>query len=127
MREEFVKKYLLPILKSALFSVCITLVSVLLLALIVKLTTFSSVGVKIVNQFIKVISIFIGCLTFIKEGKGLIKGVFSGGVYFLLVTLIFALISNAFNGVSILDVLLCLFVGGMSGIIAVNLKEKVDF
>ncbi len=123
MKEGFVSEFLLPIIKALLFSVCLTLVSVLLFALIIKLTTFSFTAVKIVNQFIKVISVFLGCFFFIKEGKGLIKGGISGIVYAVTVSLIFSIISG--NGVSLswLDILLCLFVGIISGIISVNVRS----
>lgn len=124
LKEGFVKEFLVPIIKSVLFSIILTLISILIFALIVKITVFSSIAVKIVNQFIKVISIFLGALLFLKEGKGLIKGGITGLLYVFLINAIFSLISGKGFTISILEVLLCLVVGVISGIISINLKEK---
>ena len=124
LKEGFIKEFLAPIIKSVLFSIILTLISILIFALIVKITVFSSTAVKIVNQFIKVISIFLGALLFLKEGKGLIKGGIVGLLYVLIINAIFSLISGKGFTISILEVLLCLVVGVISGIISINLKEK---
>ena len=123
MENGFVKGFLAPVLKATLFAVTLTLVLVLLLAFLVKLTTFSTLAVKICNQFIKVASLFSGAFLFIKEGKGLLKGLFYGGLYFLTISLIFFLISGTSN-FSILDLIFNLVVGILSGIISVNIKGK---
>ncbi len=122
--EGVVKEYLLPIIKATLFAICVTLVSILLFALIVKITTFSHLGVKVVNQFIKIVAIFLGCFFFIKEGKGLVKGGVIGLLYWIFINLIFAMISKVKVRFSIIELVLCLLIGIISGIISVNVKEK---
>ena len=123
MENGFVKGFLAPVLKATLFAVIITLVLVLLLALVVKLTTFSFLAVKICNQFIKVVSLIGGAFIFIKEDKGLLKGLFYGALYFLTISLIFFLISGTSN-FSFLDLIFNLVIGLISGIIAVNLSSR---
>ncbi len=124
MKEGLVKDYILPVLKATLFALCLTLGAILLFALVVKLTTFSSTTVKIVNQFIKIVSVFLGCFIFVREGKGLLKGLSVGVLYALLVNLIFSLLSKVSTTFSFVDLVLLLVVGAISGIISVNLKEK---
>lgn len=124
MKEGFIKEFVSPIIKGVLFSISLTLISILLFAIVVKVTVFSSIAVKIVNQFIKIVSVFLGCLLFLKGGKGLIKGGIVAILYVFLINSIFSLISGVGFSVSFLEILLCLAVGVISGIISINLKEK---
>ncbi len=124
MKEGFIKEFVSPIIKGVLFSISLTLVSILLFAVVVKVTAFSSTSVKIVNQFIKIISVFLGCLLFLNEGKGLIKGGIVALLYVFLINAIFSLISGMGLSISFLEILLCVTVGVVSGIIAVNLRGK---
>ena len=124
LKEGFIKEFLSPIIKGVLFSIILTLVSILLFAVVVKVTVFSSVAVKIVNQFIKIISVFLGCLLFLNEGKGLIKGGIVALLYVILINSLFSLISGTGLSISFLEILLCAIVGVVSGVIAVNLRGK---
>ena len=124
LKEGFIKEFVSPIIKGVLFSISLTLVSILLFAIVVKVTVFSSIAVKVVNQFIKIISVFLGCLLFLNDGKGLIKGGIVALLYVFLINAIFSLISGVGFSVSFLEILLCLAVGVISGIISINLKEK---
>ncbi len=81
--------------------------------------------IKIVTQILKAICLLIVCLIKVKGEKGLIKGgtigVFCGILEYILF-LIFGLIS--FSPLSfILEILYLLIVGGISGILAVNVKR----
>lgn len=124
LKEGFIKEFVSPIIKGVLFSISLTLISILLFAIVVKVTVFSSIAVKVVNQFIKIISVFLGCLLFLNDGKGLIKGGIVALLYVFLINAIFSLISGVGFSVSFLEILLCLAVGVISGIISINLKEK---
>lgn len=114
------------IIKGVATVVIITLVSVLIFAGVVKLATLNSSVIKAVNQFIKIVSIFLGCSFTIKASKGLVKGVLVGAVSTIITYLLFALIGGgvAFGLNFILDVVLGLIVGGISGVIAVNFKKN---
>ena len=118
--------FFISILLSAGLSVICALVGILIFALIVKFTNFNSGVIKGVNQFLKIIAIFIGCFFILKQGKGAIKGLLSGLIFTIMLYLIFSLIGGSFNfGVSFLvDVLFCAIVGAISGIISVNVKKE---
>lgn len=113
-------------LKATIFSVIVTLMGVLLFALILRFTTLPTSVVKPVNQFIKILSIFLGCFYCLSQGKGILKGIISGIFFALTINLIFSL----FSGESIamgnlaLELLFCAVIGAICGIISVNLKNK---
>jgi putative membrane protein (TIGR04086 family) len=114
------------IIRGTLFSVITALIGVLVFALVVKLLCLNSSAVKIVNQFLKVVSIFLGCVFSITESKGLIKGALIGGLSAIIIYLLFALIGGGvkFSGLIIIDVIFSVIVGGLMGIIAVNVKKR---
>lgn len=113
------------VLKSAGLGVILTLLIIAVFALIIKVAYLNTTVIKVVNQFIKVLSVFLGCFFNIRQDKGLLKGVLSGILYALSINLIFAIISTdfSFSLSKILDVLLMGIVGGISGILSVNCKR----
>ena len=118
--------FLSSIVKGIATALIITLLGVLIFAGVVKIATLNSVVIKAVNQFIKIISVFLGCSFSLKENKGLIKGAIVGVAATVLTYLIFALIGGgvSFGLAFLLDIILGLVVGGVSGVIAVNVKSK---
>ena len=124
MEKGFIKEVTLPILKATILSVIVSLITVLIFALVVKLTAFSSVGVKVVNQFIKVASLFLGCFFFLRDDKGLIKGGVTGLLYSFIVNVVFGMISGNGITIGILEILYMVIVGAILGIVCVNLKNK---
>ena len=119
------KGFFSAIIKGALCAVIITLFSILIFALIVKFTLFGNGVIKAVNQFIKIISILLGCAFFIRGNMGLIKGVLLGALTTLVTYLLFSLFGGAvsFDGSFFLDLLFTAIIGGISGILAVNMKK----
>lgn len=124
MENSFVKDYLVPIVKGVLVSVFVSVVIILIFALVIKFLPVSSVAVKIVNQLIKVASIFIGCKLFISEKGGIVKGLILGLLYVVLVNLTFSLISGNCVSINLLNLLFGGILGGISGIISVNANAK---
>lgn len=122
MRE---KGFFSGIVKGTLCAVIITLFSVLIFAFIVKFALLNTGVVKAVNQFIKIISILLGCAFFIRGNMGLVKGVILGALTTLITYLLFSLFGAgvSFNGGFILDLLFTAIIGGISGILAVNFKK----
>ena len=98
--------------------------AVLIFALVIQFTGLPESVIMPVNQFIKVLAIFIGCFFSLRGSKGWLKGglvgLIAGGLTFLL----FALLGGFPSGLRILwDLLFCVGVGILSGIISVNLKK----
>ena len=114
------------VIKGVATVIIITLISVLIFAGVVKLATLNSSVIKAVNQFIKIVSVFLGCAFTVKESKGLIKGATIGVVSTVITYLIFALIGGGVNfGLGfLLDLVLGVAVGTTSGVISVNFKKS---
>jgi putative membrane protein (TIGR04086 family) len=113
------------IIKGVLTAVIITLVGVLVFAGITKFTLFNNGVIKAVNQFIKILAIFLGC-SFCIRGKG---GLLRGAILALLATVLtYSLFSlfcgqSAFDQNFLLDLIFTIIIGAISGIITVNLKK----
>ena len=119
-------KFFSGILKGALTAVIITLVGILIFAGITKFTLFNNGVIKAVNQFIKILAIFLGCSFCIRGSNGLLRG----GILALITTIItyslFSLFcgSSAFNQNFLLDLIFTIIIGAISGVITVNIKKQ---
>ena len=105
-------------------AIIVCLAAVLIFALVIQFTGLPESVIMPVIQFIKVLAIFIGCFFSLRGSKGWLKGglvgLIAGGLTFLL----FALLGGFPSGLRILwDLLFCVGVGILSGIISVNLKK----
>ncbi len=113
---------LLPLFKGVLLTVILNLALVLAFAFIVKVSLIGVNVVKWVNQFLKIISLFVGVFFCVEENKGFIKGLAVGVFSSLITILIFALLggeNHTFASI-ILDTIFCGIVGGIIGVLAVN-------
>jgi len=102
-----------------------SLLGIIIFGFIVKLAMLNSSVIGAVDQFIKIISVFLGCMFSVGKGKGLIKGLLIGGIYSTLMQLIFAMI---FGGITFgkgffIDLAFMIIVGALSGVITVNVKK----
>ena len=112
------------VVKSVVMAVIISLISILIFAFIVKVASLSSGTIKAVNQFIKVIALFLGCFTFINGSRGAIKGAIIGVFYILLLYLLFYIFGSGEFGIGFfIDLICCSIVGVISGIISVNIRR----
>jgi len=118
--------FLSGIIKGVLTSIIITLVGILIFAFIVKFALLDQSVIKSVNQFIKILSIFLGCVTAIRGSFGAIKGGIIGVTWALLTYLLFALFGQDVSlGLGlVLDIAFGLIVGMISGVISVNVKKS---
>lgn len=116
---------LTSIIKGVSTAVIVMLVGVLIFACVVKLAFLGQTVIKSVNQFIKILSIFLGCFFCISGKNGLIKGILIGVLSTVITYLIFAFIGGEipFGTSFLVDLVFGLIVGGVSGIIAVNVKK----
>lgn len=108
-----------------LISVAISFGLILLFALIVQALTLNDTVVRIINQVIKIVAIFFGAKFCIKNRGALQGGIF--GLAFGVITLIiFSIISSSisFDFSVILEILYCVFVGAVCGIISAQFNDN---
>lgn len=117
--------FILTVLKGSLIGVIGTLVGVLIFAGLVKATYMDVSVIKPVNQFIKILSIFLGAFFSVKGRFKLLKGAIIGVVTVLITYLIFAIIGGgvSFGLPFVLDLIFGLVVGGITGVIRKSVKE----
>ena len=113
------------IIKGVFTTVIITLISVLIFGVVIKIATLNGGVIKAVNQFIKMISIFLGCFACVRGSSGMIKGGLTGILSTIAVYLIFSLLCGGmdFDFAFVLDLVFGLIIGAISGIISVNTKK----
>lgn len=125
MKDRTKNGFVPEVLRGAATAYLCTLALITIFALVLKAVSLSSATIKTVNQFIKAISLFVGCFFSFSGGKGLIKGVLSGLVWAAVVYATFAFFGGGkFTAVAvILDFLFAAVVGGLSGAVAVNARR----
>ena len=125
MSKDIENGFLRSIVKGVFATVIITLGSVLIFAVVIKFTTLDGGVIKVVNQFIKMFSVFLGCIVCVHGSAGILKGGFTGLLSTIAVYGVFALLCGGMNfdlGF-VLDLFFGLIVGAISGIISVNVKK----
>ncbi len=125
MENSVVKSFFMQVLKAVIISLSILLVGILLFSIVVKFAILNDGVIKAVNQFVKILAIFLGAFFSIKEGKGLLKGVLIGFIFAVVSNLIFSIMAKAqfFSLSFLIDVAFGSVIGIISGIIAVNVKK----
>ena len=123
MREK--SGFFSGIIKGAFTAVIITLFSVLIFGGVVKVAILNQAVIKAVNQFIKIISVFLGCSFCVRGKMGLLRGAILGVLSTILTYLIFSLFSGEiYKGTNFMfDLIFMAVIGAVSGIIAVNVKK----
>ena len=121
------KVFLMQILKGSFASLSISLVGILLFALLIHFTGLSDGFIMPINQVIKIVSIFVGVFLALKTNKmqGFVKGLLIGLIYTFLAYVLFSILSSTISvGITSLnDLLFGGLIGGISGIISVNIKK----
>ena len=118
--------YVFEIVKANIIALIVALIALLVSALIVKIFTVSDGAIPIINQVIKSVSIFIGCLISLKKpNNGWLRGLICGFIFMWLSFVVFSALDNNFVfGLSLLnDSVLGAVAGMISGIIAVNIRK----
>ena len=119
---------MLNLLKGTLAAVSTTLILILLFALLIRFFDISDSWIFPVNQVIKVISLFVGIISTIKldSKNGFLKGLLLAISYFLLSYIVFSILQGrlAFALTNLYDFLITALMGGIIGIIVVNIKRK---
>lgn len=114
------------VFKGAFISLVLILAGILIFAFIVKICNLDSNVIKAVNQFIKAIAIFFGCMLSVVGKHGFVKGLFVGLAAIVFTYLVFHLFGggSSFGIKTVVDALFTSVIGAVSGIVAVNVKEK---
>ncbi len=118
--------YVFEIVKANIIALIVALVAILLSALVVKLFSVSDKAIPIINQVIKSVSVFIGCLVSLKKpNNGWLRGLICGFIFVCLSFLVFSALEAKFVfGLSLLNDFVLGGISGMiSGIIAVNIRK----
>lgn len=122
------KQLLFSVFSGTLLAIASTLIMILLFALIIRFFNISDNFIFPINQVIKVISLFLGILIVLKKqgNKGFLKGIFLGMLYYILSTIVFSILQGSFSFRlnNLLDLLLTILIGGIIGIIVVNIKKR---
>ena len=117
------------IIRGACIAVSISLMLILLFALIIKFLNINDSWILPINQIIKIVSIFIG--TFFALGnhnrqKGFLKGGLIGIIYTILAYSVFSILAGKFSFTltSLTDMIFGGIIGGVCGIIVVNIRKN---
>lgn len=117
------------VIKGTLLALCSSLIFILVFALCLKFTGISESLITPINQVIKGVSIFLGVFFALKKQKqhGLVCGLLIGFFFTIFAFLSFSALSGAFEFSKTLltDMFFGAIIGGICGIIAVNLKKSV--
>lgn len=114
------------VLKAVLAAVLFSLVFVLVFTIIIQLFSLPAGAVKPVNQVLKILSVVAGGLIFIRGDKGLLKGIIYGVLAVIVTYLLYGLISMSLSisWFFLLELAIGALAGGVSGVIAVNIKKN---
>ena len=117
------------VLKGTILSLCFSLIFILLFAFCLKFTGISESLITPINQVIKGVSIFLGVFIALKKHRhqGLVCGLLIGFFFTILAFLTFSTLSGSFvfTKTLVTDIIFGAIIGGICGIIAVNLKKSI--
>ncbi len=118
----------LCVAKGVVAGLCVALVGILIFAFILRFTSISDDVITPVNQVIKGVSIFFGVFVGMKKhkSKGLLSGFLIGLFFTICAFLVFSVLDGAFQFDRTLlnDIIFGSVIGGICGIICVNLKKN---
>lgn len=121
------KNDFIDIVRSSLIAVVSSLVLILIFAIIIKFTGIADNIILVINMIIKSLSVVLGILFGIKNVKlGAVKGLLSGVLFVVVTYALFAIINldGSVDLGMVIDSLIILAESLLSGIIAVNIKDK---
>ncbi len=113
------------VIKGTLLSLAFSLLSAVIFAVVLRTANIGEQWIYPINQVLKALSILIGVLVFVRGEKGWLKGGAVGLLFTALSYLAFSAIGGDFSlgWLIILEVVLALLIGAVSGSLAVNLRR----
>ena len=123
--DQMSSKGIFQVIKSVVVALILSVFLAAVFALILRACPMQSIAVTVVTQLLKVLSLAIGVFLFLHGEKGLIKGLFSGLIFSMLGSLTFSLLGGGFalSWLILLEVTVYAAVGGLLGVVAVNVKR----
>lgn len=125
MREDFFSGGLFQVIKSVLTALLCSVFFTAIFALLLRVCPMGNGGITIVTQVLKGLALILGVLLFVRERKGLVKGGIVGLLFAMLGYLTFAALGGGLDlsWLILAELLLFATVGGLSGLVAVNVKK----
>ncbi len=118
---------LLKIISGVTIGICVTLISILLFAVVIRFVGIDDKFIFPINQIIKALSLFVAMFVSLKgnKEKGLYKGLIVGFAYYILSFLVFAILQGQISITmsNIYDLLLTTLMGGIIGLIVVHIEK----
>ena len=113
------------IVKGVAFAVAVSLLSAIVFAVLLRGGFLADRLIYPINQAVKSVALAVGVLLFIRGEKGLLKGVAVGLLFTAVSYLAFSAIGNDFSlsWLILAELALAVIIGGISGILAVNLTR----
>ena len=115
------------IVKASLIGGGVSILLVLLFAFVLKFVDLNSSTISLVDQIIKIISVFIAVVILSKSSSEslLIKGLITGAIYSIVTFIVFSILNGGFNiGIGIItDIAFSALIGGISAIL-INIFAK---
>ena len=114
------------LLKGAGVALAVSFLGVILFAAILSTCTIPDGAIYPVNQTIKGLALAVGVLCFVKGEKGWAQGLAIAGIFTALSYVTFAVIGGDFSlsWWILLEVVFSLLIGGICGVVAVNITRK---
>lgn len=118
----------ISITKGSVCALCVSLLLVLVFAFLLKFTNISDSAIYPINMVIKGISVFLGVFVGLKKYKelGLVSGLLIGILYTIISFFVFSLLAGSmiFDLSFLTEIAFGGIIGGVCGIICVNLKKS---
>ena len=116
------------ILKASLIGVVVSILLVLLFAFVLKFVDLGSGTISLVDQIIKILSIFVAVIMLNKVSNDnlLLKGILTGAIYSIITFVVFSILNGGVNfSVAIFtDIIFSALVGAVSAILINMLKRS---
>ncbi len=114
------------VFKAVCAALIFSLVFALVFTLVIQLFLIPLQAIKPVNQIFKIVAVAFGGLLFIRGEHGFLKGAIYGAVFAVVAFFAFGLLSCelTFNLTLIFELILNVIAGSISGILAVNFKNR---
>ena len=125
MRNENSFTDVFSIIKGVACAVAVSLLGAIVFAVLLRGGLLSDKVLYPINQALKSVSLIVGVLLFIRGEKGLLKGAVVGVLFTAISYLAFSAIGSDFSlsWLIFAELALAVLVGGISGILAVNLTR----